>query len=82
MSWTPTLEEARELTFEHNQEAFHRQHAEIVSGVMAYFAREFDPEREEFWAAVGMLHDLDFEKFPEEHCIKTEEMLKEKDCDP
>ncbi|MBQ2058216.1 MAG: hydrolase [Firmicutes bacterium] len=82
MSWAPTLEEARELTFEHNKEAFHRQHAEIVSGVMSYFAREFDPEREEFWAAVGMLHDLDFEEFPEQHCIKTEEMLVEKDCDP
>ena len=67
---------------QHNQEAFHRQHGEIVSGVLAYFAQQYDPERVEFWAAVGMLHDLDFEEFPEQHCIKTEEMLNALDCNP
>lgn len=76
-----SIEEARALMEEHNKEAFHRQHGETVSGVMAQFAKEFDPEKEEFWAVVGMLHDLDFEEFPEEHCIKTEEMLKALDTD-
>ena len=77
MSFTPTLEEARELLYKYNEEPFHRQHAETVSAVLAYFAKEYDPENVEFWAAVGMLHDLDFEKYPEEHCVKTDEMLKE-----
>ena len=67
---------------EHNQEAFHRQHAETVSGVMGYFAKEFDPEKEEFWRCVGMLHDLDYEEFPEEHCIREQQWLEELDYDP
>ena len=79
---TLTLEEARKLMEEHNQEAFHRQHAEIVSGVMGYFAEEFDPEKEEFWRCVGMLHDLDYEEFPEEHCIREQQWLEELDYDP
>ncbi|MBQ4241075.1 MAG: hydrolase, partial [Oscillospiraceae bacterium] len=67
---TIILDEARKLMEEHNQEEFHRRHAETVSGVMGYFAKEYDPENEEFWRCVGMLHDLDFEEFPEEHCVK------------
>ena len=82
MSRIPDLAEARELMEKHNQEPFHRQHAETVSGVMGQFAKELDPEREDFWRAVGMLHDLDFEEFPEEHCVKEEEMMKELDYDP
>ncbi len=72
----PTIEEARALMQEHNKEEFHRTHAETVSAVMGVFAREYDPEREDFWRCVGMLHDLDFEEFPEEHCVKEEEMMK------
>ena len=79
---TPTLEEARKLMEEHNKEPFHRQHAETVSGVMGYFAKEFDPEKEEFWRCVGMLHDLDYEEFPEEHCVKEKEWLTAMDFDP
>ena len=75
--YTPTLEEARKLMEEHNQEPFHRQHAETVSGVMGYFAKEYDPENEEFWRCVGMLHDLDFEEFPEEHCVKELQWLND-----
>ncbi len=82
MSFTPTLEEARELLYKYNEEPFHRQHGETVSAVLAYFAKEYDPENVEFWAAVGMLHDLDFEQYPEQHCVKTEEMLKALDCNP
>ena len=76
-----SIDEARSLMEEHNQEAFHRLHGETVSGVMAQFAKEIDPENEEFWAVVGMIHDLDFEEFPEQHCVKTEEMLKALDVD-
>ena len=82
MSFTPTLEEARELLHKYNQEPFLIQHGETVSAVLGYFAKEYDPENVEFWAAVGMIHDLDFELYPEQHCVKTEEMLKELDCNP
>ena len=81
MSYVPNLEEAHKLVEQHNKEAFHIQHAETVSGVMGWFAQKFDPERVEFWSVVGMLHDLDFEEFPEQHCIKTEEMLNALDVD-
>lgn len=81
MSKIPTLMEAQALLEEYNREEFHLRHAKIVSGVMAYFAREFDPENEEFWAVVGLLHDLDFEQFPEEHCIKSQEIMRERGID-
>ena len=74
-------EEARGILGRYNTEAFHLRHAEVVSGVMSYFAKEYDAGREEFWAAVGMLHDIDFEKFPEEHCVKGEELLRENGLD-
>ncbi len=80
--YTPTLEEARKLMEEHNQEEFHRHHAETVSGVMGYFAKEFDPDREEFWRCVGMLHDLDYEEFPEEHCVREQQWMEAMDFDP
>ena len=73
----PTLDEARTLLKEYNAEPFHLKHAEIVSGVMAYFARELGYENEvDFWAVVGLLHDLDFERYPEEHCIKEQEIMR------
>lgn len=73
----PTLDEARALLEEYNAEPFHLKHAEIVSGVMTYFARELGYEGEaDFWAVVGLLHDLDFERYPEEHCIKEQEIMR------
>lgn len=81
MSYIPTVEQARELVGRFNKDAFHLQHAETVSKVMGELAREFDPERVEFWAAVGMLHDIDFELYPEQHCVKSNEMLHELDID-
>lgn len=65
------------LLEKYNHEQFHLHHAKIVSGVMRHFAKEFDAEREEFWATVGLLHDIDFGKYPEEHCVKGEEILRE-----
>lgn len=81
MSYIPTVEQARELVGRFNKDAFHLQHAETVSKVMGELAKEFDPECVEFWAAVGMLHDIDFELYPEQHCVKANEMLHELDID-
>ena len=68
-------EEALKLLKEYNKEEFHLRHALTVEGVMRYFAREFG-EDEEYWGIVGPLHDVDFEKYPEEHCHKAREILK------
>ncbi len=81
MSYIPTVAEAKELVMKYNKEAFHIQHAETVSKVMGEFAKEFDPENVEFWAAVGMIHDIDFELYPEQHCTKANEMLHKLDVD-
>ena len=77
-----TREEAFELLKEYNQDEFHLKHARTVEGVMKYFAREDGyGEEEEFWGIVGLLHDLDFEKYPQEHCIKSEEIMRERGLD-
>ncbi len=81
MSYMPSIEEAWEILKKYNKEDFHLKHGEIVSGVMRYFAKEYDPEREEFWAVVGMLHDIDFEMYPEEHCVKGQEIMRDLDLD-
>lgn len=62
-----TRAEAWELLTEYNQDEFHLQHAQTVENTMRYFAKELGyGEEEEFWGIVGLLHDLDFEKYPEE----------------
>ncbi len=73
-----TREEAFALLSGHNKEAFHIEHGETVEGTMRYFAREFDPENEEFWGIVGLLHDVDWEEFPtmEDHTVKGAEMIR------
>ena len=81
MSYIPTVEQARELVAKYNKEPFHLQHAETVSKVMGELAKEYDPEQTEYWAAVGMLHDIDFELYPEQHCVKANELLHELDID-
>ena len=65
----------------YNKDEFHLKHGKIVSGVMGYFAKKFDAKNVEFWEVVGMLHDLDFELYPEQHCIKQQEMMRELDID-
>ena len=77
----PDRAAALALLRKYNAEPFHIQHAENVSKVMGELAKEFDPERADFWAAVGMLHDIDFELYPEQHCVKANEMLHELDID-
>ena len=81
MSYIPTPEQAEELLKRYNKEPFHIQHAETVSKVMGEFAKEFDSENVEFWRTVGMLHDIDFELYPEQHCAKADEMLHELEID-
>ena len=81
MSYIPTPEQAEELLKRYNKEPFHIQHAETVSKVLGEFAKEFDSENVDFWRTVGMLHDIDFELYPEQHCLKANEMLHELDVD-
>lgn len=77
-----TRETAMELLRKYNQEEFHIIHALTVEGVMRYFARELGyGDEEEFWGLCGLLHDVDFELYPEEHCKKAPELLKEIDAD-
>ena len=67
---------------EYNQDEFHLLHAQAVENTMRYFARELGfADEEDFWGIVGLLHDLDFEKYPEEHCIKSQEIMKERGID-
>jgi predicted hydrolase (HD superfamily) len=81
MSYIPTKEEAFEILKRYNKDPFHLKHGQILSGVMGYFAKEYDPENVELWQVVGMLHDLDFEEFPEAHCVKGQQLMKELDLD-
>ena len=78
-----TRDEAWALLTEYNQDPFHLEHAQIVENTMKYFARKLGyGDEEEFWGIVGLLHDLDFEKFPEQHCIKEQEIMAERGVDP
>ena len=81
MSYIPTPEQALELTMRYNKEEFHINHAKTVGHVLGEFAKEYDPECVEFWTAFGILHDLDFELWPEEHCVKANSLLRELDID-
>lgn len=75
-------EEAWKLLIKYNKDSFHLKHAEIVEGVMRYYAKNFDYADEiDFWGIVGLLHDIDFGQYPEMHCIKAQEILKENDID-
>jgi predicted hydrolase (HD superfamily) len=77
-----TRNQAWELLTEYNKDRFHLQHALTVEGVMKYFANELGyGENAEFWGIVGLLHDLDFEQFPEQHCIKQQEIMRERGID-
>lgn len=70
-------EAAMELLRKYNKDPFHIQHALTVEGVMRWFAVESGyGEDEEYWGIVGLLHDIDFELYPEEHCIKAPELLR------
>lgn len=77
-----TREEAWDLLTEFNKEEFHLEHAQIVEQTMKYFAKQLGyGEEAEFWGIVGLLHDLDFEMYPEEHCVKEQEIMRERGVD-
>ena len=73
-----TREEALALLRRYNKEGFHILHALTVEGVMAWYAKELGyGGTSDFWAMVGLLHDIDFEQWPEQHCRKAPELLRE-----
>jgi predicted hydrolase (HD superfamily) len=78
MSQTPTREEAFALLKQYNKSDSLIRHGLAVEGVMRYLANKRDGDVEK-WGIVGLIHDLDYEQFPEQHCTKTEEILKEHD---
>ncbi|MDR2362961.1 MAG: hydrolase [Spirochaetaceae bacterium] len=74
---TLTRDAAWELLKTYNTDPFHLQHALTVEGVMRWYAQELGyGEEAEFWGIVGLLHDIDFERYPDEHCIKAPELLR------
>ena len=77
-----TKEEAWELLTEFNKEEFHLEHAQIVGSTMRYFAQQLGyGDEADFWEIVGILHDLDFEMYPDQHCIKSQEIMRERGVD-
>ena len=78
-----TFEESRALVWSLNAEPFHRRHAQTVAAVMGWFADELGHTGEkDFWTQVGLLHDVDFEKWPGEHCVKAKELLAQEGYTP
>ncbi|MDR1900624.1 MAG: hydrolase [Treponema sp.] len=70
-------QQAWDLLRQYNKDPFHLQHALTVEGIMRWYARELGfGEEEEFWGNVGLLHDIDFEQYPEAHCLKAPELLR------
>ena len=76
MSGKPTREEAMLLLKKYNQSEALIKHALAVEAVMGYFANKFGEDDVEKWRIIGLIHDLDYEKYPEEHCSKTKEILE------
>ena len=72
----PTREDAWNLLTTYNSSESLRKHALAVEGVMRYFARKYG-EDENLWGIIGLIHDLDYERYPDQHCIKTEAILRE-----
>lgn len=73
-----TREQAFELLQKYNKDPFHIRHALTVEGVMKWYAKELGYEEDaEYWGIVGLLHDIDFEQYPDAHCIKAPELLRE-----
>lgn len=75
-------EQAWELLTAYNREAFHLHHALVLEGVMRYFANELGYGAEaDFWSRVGLLHDLDFEQYPQEHCVREQQIMRDAGID-
>ena len=77
-----TREQAWDLLNEYNKGEFHLKHGQIVGDVMRWYANELGyGDEADFWETVVLLHDLDFEMYPDEHCIKSQEIMREKGLD-
>ena len=78
----PTPAQAMDLLKEFNEEPFHIKHGQTVGDVLRWFACELGyGEEADFWQSVGYLHDLDFERWPEEHCVKCQELMRQRYID-
>lgn len=78
----PTPQEAYDYLCEYNEGEFHRRHGLIVGDVMRWYAEQLGyGDEADFWQVVGILHDLDFERWPEQHCTKEQELLRERGID-
>ncbi|MBE7008533.1 MAG: hydrolase [Ruminococcaceae bacterium] len=77
-----TYDEAYSLLKEYNEGEFHLKHGRIVGDVMRWFAESLGyGDEADFWQLVGLLHDLDFEKYPDEHCVKSQEIMRSRGID-
>ena len=77
-----TKQEAWALLTEFNKEDFHQYHAKTVGAVMRWYAQQLGyGDEADFWEIVGLLHDLDFEQYPEEHCVKSQQIMRERGVD-
>ena len=80
---TMNREEALELLKEYNKEPFHIEHGITVGNVMRWYAQKLGyGDEADFWEVVGILHDLDFEQWPEQHCVKVQALMAERGLDP
>ena len=78
-----TRQQALDLLMKYNKEPFHILHGLTVEGVMRWYAEELGyGEEADFWAMAGLLHDVDFEMYPEQHCIKAPDLLAEVNASP
>ncbi len=78
-----TRDEAMALLKTYNHEPFHIEHGETVGSVMRWFAERLGyGDEADFWENVGILHDLDFEQWPEQHCVKAQALMREHGLDP
>lgn len=82
MNTSVTREQALSLLQKYNHEPFHILHALTVEGVMRWFAQELGCGDADFWGLCGLLHDVDFEQYPEQHCVKAPELLSEINAEP
>ena len=77
-----TRQQAWDLLKQYNHEPFHPRHGVTVEHVMGWYAQELGyGDEKEFWSIVGLLHDLDFEQWPDEHCVKSQELMRQAGVD-
>lgn len=77
----PTYDQALEILKKYNEDEFHIKHGKTVAHVMRYMAGKYDPENVDYWEIVGLIHDLDYGLYPEEHCVKQVELMRSEGID-